>query len=253
MAEQNQNLPDYLYRYFSFKNISQVREIFRHNELYFPNVYQLNDPFDLKARPSEAKVGNGINSHIHKLKAEFLNSDPIELEKAWELAHSGFIEKIGILSMSEKNDDILMWSYYADGHKGFCLKFKISSEMPFPRPPLKVEYKKSYPLVKWIQGGENYELADTILRTKSDQWQHEAEWRIIFTDGHGHRELPPESLAGIIFGAAMPKPDTIKIAKMVAEGKSNPQLFRAKLKQYEFGLDIIPVSDDCQKYLRLEI
>ncbi|MBV9575704.1 MAG: DUF2971 domain-containing protein [Gammaproteobacteria bacterium] len=35
--------------------------------------------------------------------------------------------QLGILSLSSCNDSILMWSHYADFHKGFCIGFKTNS------------------------------------------------------------------------------------------------------------------------------
>lgn len=36
------------------------------------------------------------------------------------------LQKFGVISFSEVNDNILMWSHYADQHHGFCLELKRS-------------------------------------------------------------------------------------------------------------------------------
>lgn len=38
--------------------------------------------------------------------------------------YTGFDENIGVLSLSEKCDDLLMWAHYAQNHKGLVVGFK---------------------------------------------------------------------------------------------------------------------------------
>lgn len=49
-----------------------------------------------------------------------------------ELLRVENISKKGVCCFSEKWDDLLMWAYYADGHKGFCLEFDTNYE-PFTK------------------------------------------------------------------------------------------------------------------------
>ena len=50
----------------------------------------------------------------------------------------------GVCCLSEKHDDVLMWSHYSNGHKGFCLKFETSYE-PFYIRPQKLDQR-----IRWI-------------------------------------------------------------------------------------------------------
>ncbi len=52
------------------------------------------------------------------------------------LPHYGLIEsmykqtikKFGVYCLSEKKDDILMWSHYSNGHKRLCIEYDASHE-----------------------------------------------------------------------------------------------------------------------------
>lgn len=38
------------------------------------------------------------------------------------------LKSFGVVSFSKRNDSILMWSHYADSHKGFCIGFHTKIE-----------------------------------------------------------------------------------------------------------------------------
>src|SRR5262249_53331053 len=54
-------------------------------------------------------------------------------------------QSFGVLCLSECPDDILLWSHYADSHRGLCLEFDVAgySEV-FPRLHA-VKYQDEYP------------------------------------------------------------------------------------------------------------
>lgn len=74
-----------------------------------------------------------------------------------------------ISCFSENNDSLLMWAYYANSHKGVCLGFDIASDQILSKNCHKVRYSKHF---------DAGDLSYTYF-TKSEQWQHEQEWRII--------------------------------------------------------------------------
>ena len=80
-----------LYKYRPF-NIWAL-DIIVNNELYLAYPKELNDPMDCAILIDEKRE---------------------ELPTA-------------ICSLSKKNNDYLMWSYYADGHKGLCLKLNCNN------------------------------------------------------------------------------------------------------------------------------
>lgn len=119
------------------------------------------------------------------------------------------LQELGDLAMmtcmAERNDNMLMWSHYADKHNGICIEydlkrlkndpFKILDHL-FPivysqRRMIKRDIdsliSSNYALKKAISEKYEYdgdESLDDILPlflTKGKDWEYENEWRIIYT------------------------------------------------------------------------
>jgi hypothetical protein len=91
-----------------------------------------------------------------------------------------FNETLGILSLTEKPDNLLMWAHYAFSHEGYVIGF--DSTHPYfcrqagPDNELghlrKVEYRESRPVLPIEMSGVE------LFMVKSTQWAYEQEWRI---------------------------------------------------------------------------
>ncbi len=89
---------------------------------------------------------------------------------------------IGILSLTERPDNLLMWAHYAASHEGLAIGF--NSEHPYfnaPKSPndelrhlRQVTYRQSRPKMSMT----NFSGID-ILLVKSTHWAYEREWRIL--------------------------------------------------------------------------
>lgn len=115
------------------------------------------------------------------------------LQSAFEQLETDVVErlmriyKVGCLSADYKNS--LMWSHYADSHKGFCVEYDFSEteEMTMPMLPLPVVYSDNRPLIPWSVVFNNTRenqsnLTKQILLallTKDNAWGYEKEWRIM--------------------------------------------------------------------------
>ena len=79
-------------------------------------------------------------------------------------------------SLSEKNDDLLMWSHYSQEHKGFCLEFDASVEDTLFWSAMKVTYTNEYPEVDITRLTQPEEFRKLLL-TKATCWKYEEERR----------------------------------------------------------------------------
>ena len=164
-------------------------------ELYFSDPAHFNDPYDCQINISEAvmeAIENAELSTEHRVKAK--------LEKIINLAD--LFQKIekdvrgcGILSLSKINNDVLMWSHYADNHKGFCIGFNLSKFMDYniengiigmsdvqycsnnPFSNFFINFAKVEELPTWDEFW--LELFSIGLLAKSKSWRHEEEVRAI--------------------------------------------------------------------------
>lgn len=89
--------------------------------LYFSLPEKLNDPFDCKIDIKRA-IATGMES-INEEYSEQLNT----LEGADNPFRNlpGIIKKVGICSFSLDLENALLWSHYADGHKGACVLYEF--------------------------------------------------------------------------------------------------------------------------------
>jgi len=92
----------------------------------------------------------------------------------------GEIDKIKICSLSSDLNDVRLWSYYADGHKGSVfgidfsgLETKLHEVHYSEKLPWGVSPKVSIPLVSgWTKPHD-------VLSRKTNHWKFESEYRVI--------------------------------------------------------------------------
>jgi len=125
------------------------------------------------------------------------------------------IDKIGMLCLSERTDDILMWSHYAAGHQGICLGFQVDENDGFFCHGLPVDYPDSDERPKWDHRDTKLEHITKILLTKAKHWRYEREWRIVKPPplgGAGPHKFPIANLTAVIFGCRLKMADRRQIA-----------------------------------------
>jgi Protein of unknown function (DUF2971) len=79
-------------------------------------------------------------------------------------------EKFGLICFSEDWVNPLLWSHYADKHRGICLGFEVDKRILHKITYVKERSPLRLPLTK--------ETADELLWTKYWDWKYEGEWRI---------------------------------------------------------------------------
>ena len=117
-------------------------------------------------------------------------------------------ETIALLCFSEKRDNPVQWSHYADGHKGVCLGFDIPDDHV-----AKVKYETARPMVDMKKLFPNQtageEEINRWLNVKYDHWRYEQEWRAAFkldpatkhADGNYYENFGPQlRLAEVMIG-----------------------------------------------------
>ena len=91
---------------------------------------------------------------------------------------------VGILSLSETPDNLLMWAHYAEGHTGFVLMFDGSHDFfkgDNPDPEIARGFAKPEP-VQYKSERPRTPIEDPpleILLIKGSDWKHEKEWRYL--------------------------------------------------------------------------
>lgn len=86
---------------------------------------------------------------------------------------------------------MLLWSHYANSHKGYCIEYNsIDILKQFQHFLLPVIYQENY-LQTGISDIANpvapFDLAIKSITTKSIEWKYEQEWRIVRTCQSGDK------------------------------------------------------------------
>jgi len=173
-----------------------------------------------------------------KLK-DGIHRDPTQIKRELDFSIENQLRNIGIYCLSAKNDDILMWSHYADGHKGFCIELEGNATKTFLKRAQEISYQQKLPIINYFER----DWLPKLLMTKSEHWRYEEEWRIIQVDGPGEYGIPEGVLTGVIFGCLMPEDHKNKIIAWSKKRKNRIRFYQAKIKKYEFGLDIVRITD----------
>ncbi len=228
--------PAQLYKYKSIddNHPEYSSRIFTHNELYFCSVKDFNDPFDcmyqVEWHGSPEEERNYLLRLLDKFdpsrnrreddalisKGKELFADPV-LRKIAQVVNRQEIESWGVCCLSAvPPHEILMWSHYADHHRGFCLEFSNELSQPFAvrrKPedrdkqpevlaPFKVKYDEEYPVLNCIRD-QPMAMAKKAIFRKAKSWEYEKEWRMVDINGQGSLQFPSQCLTGVIFGCKM--------------------------------------------------
>lgn len=149
---------------------------------------------------------NATNPEIDDQLASYRNELTLEIEREMSKGYDR-----GVLCLSRNFDSPLMWSHYADQHRGVCIEYDVS--MLKPHELHKVSYGASREVLTsqlysfTFEGSESARNAidKACLLTKASEWRYEREWRMLSQIGS---QASPVKLKSIIFG--MNCPDTLQ-------------------------------------------
>ena len=250
-------MDDLVYKYRSFS--PRTLEILSSKQLYFARPDQLNDPLDCQVdiQAEYKRIESALPHYFsgEELKRNafllfILNSHRFTNEKTGEKlslneALQRWILQRGILSLSKTPTDALLWSHYADGHKGLCLAFDTEKMKLDDKPDMGlVEYvpaprytqlflslvqevgkfvkpwekEHSYPK----EVGDRFysrqisRIAEESVFVKSEKWKYEEEFRIVSTHS-GLYSYNPEGLRQVIFGSKASSGNIQRLKEIMAK------------------------------------
>jgi hypothetical protein len=227
-----------LYHYEKFY-AQRLTTTLRDQKIYCSDPAKLNDPWDCKPTydPASIKTPKNLEEFILWLRSIAKERPEPRIEAAFEhrlctdiayrnqivegfsTSNHSMIERRRIYCLTPNPCSPLMWSHYADNHRGICLEFHLGNNVFLNS--WEVKYSSTYP--RWVPH-KMKDFAMGMILTKSDEWSYEKEFRVIaspdYPDGHPLKpdgdflKLPPGSLVGILVGC---KGDYAEVAKVVNE------------------------------------
>ena len=234
---------NHLYKYCAYNTNSNSLSILKDKKIWAAKPESLNDPFDCKI-----KFIPEINSEAFSKYLNRTGRSTGNLQRDYETFLEGLqefrekdINKFGVFSMSQIKDNILMWSHYANQHKGFCIGFVRKNDnsvgdITKARP---VKYDCNYPEINPFDENGNYDRSSfkKMFFTKAKDWKYEKEWRLVYDEG-GKEQPLPANISSIIFGLKMSEGHKATIRKILA-GQRNIRFQKAIEVEYQFQLKII--------------
>lgn len=164
-------IPCYLYKYKAIDKFTH--SIIANNEMYFNSPENFNDPYDcnipIESTSSDENIrdwilSNGGNEEEVTVFIQHFRNNPDYVPTIIKK----HMNANGICCFSKLYDSILMWSHYADYHKGICLKFDMTKDPFFFLTPMPVIYSQCLPHYNYFCNGE--EQVIQILQTKFAAW-----------------------------------------------------------------------------------
>ncbi len=196
---------------------------------------------DINLLKSLHKQGNWY-SRVEKL------NDPYELflnDNTDTQVYNRFKKAILVCSFSKNRNEILMWSHYADNHKGVCLEWEIN-EKEKKDSLFEINYNNEIIALNEIeltQTGHlslNVETNGKFLNQKFTMWSYEEEIRFIriekdLTQTGSYANFPGK-LSAIYFGKNSNEDDITLV-------KKNSNHFEG-IKYYKIDLDTSTMKND---------
>lgn len=235
---------------YKFHRINQfLYSLLLDSKLWFSTPNEFNDPFDLRfisgLQTNKRQKDSAINNLIIQLsdnKIKFnkskvrqalqKQSKMVDFDKRVNDIIVNDFQTLGICCFSKTIDNILMWSHYADSHKGVCLEFDFRIDDPLKRHLRKVSYSWDFPTITSL-----FDYEKGVI-TKAKCWHYENEYRMIHQTPGLHK-FNKSSLKGIIFGA---KTDTHEVEKIVNliknNGYSNVTFKKASISSVQYKLEL---------------
>lgn len=219
------------------------------NEIFSAPIKSLNDVFEAKFIINEKTFE--FNFFMDKVNSNAIKNTPLSILNEYIETSS----KFGVYSLSKNYNDELLWAYYANSHKGFCLEYDLQELVSYRmREELVTEviYQTEVPtltisdLYSFHKGTSlDNTLNKKLIATKSKRWGHEGELRIV-TGLSGKYKYEYNSLKAIYFGCRC-TPYFHKLVMKVMRGRGI-KYYKMQTKNDSYELERVEILDkyaDC--------
>lgn len=210
---------------FSFYRYRSVNEYtidsIKKEKIWFSTPDQYNDPFEF-----HLKLGNEeLINIIEKVLPETNLDEVLEYQKQFYERKELSKKEFSICCFMENDESNLMWSHYADYHKGFCIEYDLSNDCfcDFLYP---VYYTKDV-----MELPKNYAK---VCITKSEEWNYELEWRMIYLGQSGLQDAPP--IKSICLGARFDEQGELSKQLLQIVAERNIPIYKMVISKTSYSL-----------------
>lgn len=274
---EKQTHPSKLYKFHSFNENALSSLI--NEAVWFSKSEHLNDPYEVinlnqhisdkdyeKAWRKRLGSLNFPNNTKEKELKKLISEKDNRIKNGLLMISKG-MRAIGLYCLTDYPENILMWSHYADSHKGFCIEYKVTPKHILRRNNYirKVSYTKRYPqlsaldfmpcgecdickmsnsitLENQFQCRSIGKSFDKLIGSKAKDWMYEKEYRIAYEGGPGEKKLPGFmrafeeiglAMSAIICGPKMPDNQRETLRKIL---QNKVEIRNAQLSKGEYKM-----------------
>lgn len=205
---------------FKYRTINpDTREALRNQKIWVASPNSFDDPFDTNTDNYVDELSpETIETFARRGIPQIRNINPSTL-------HTLFVKqakKFGILCLTENCESILMWSHYANGHRGLCLEFERTPDNllgdhdrtgPVSYARLCPVLDNKYQFDESNLGQFGLEL-ERLMFVKAKGWRYEREWRTYYRSVDCLEDYPGP-LKSIIWGLCTDETDKVKVRHLV--------------------------------------
>lgn len=190
---------------------------------------------------------------------QLLNRPDARLVFAQRLAHEAqnhvrtnqarISKEFGVACFTENENDLIMWSWYGDKHKGALIELDLTKFVPKWNVKLiqvdyGVERARFNPAAK---GADHQAFVLDTVRRKSPIWASQREWRTMCLLSDCNQletpqgkifliEIPDDSIVRVVLGVRFPETEISKIAAVNKARKHPAKLQKARMHDQHFEI-----------------
>ncbi len=188
---------NYVYYYKHLRSSKGSRAMISDGTVSFTDPLKFNDPFDCRYAAEDdflgmkaTEVAGLLSRHQQPRKSpakRLMANDKMVRLHQQKIQDGRFFaeinQKVGVVCLNQSPLNILMWSHYADDHKGFLVELKFPKEALEPDLygdfiPIPVQYVKDYPIMTKEDKHDNSKMNKAYFH-KSEDWSYEREFRVV--------------------------------------------------------------------------
>ena len=243
---------------FKYLDVKGAEAMLSKGTLQFTNSFYFNDPFD--CHPSLIDFSSDPGGRYGEIIKDWIRTER-------RSTHSRLREETWICSLSKVNDSLLMWSHYANNHKGVCVELNMAHVVNYVdgrcgrvvnNVGLEVQYKDIVQKPDYFQNHQNYH--EYQISTKAKDWEYEHEWRLYIIDPslkyirlpfkpssektydwkitRVYPQLGGECFESIYLGAMISDEDKQKTIKLARKLNPNIKIYQMTINPDAFKLDV---------------
>jgi hypothetical protein len=233
---------------YKYIDIEGAEKALSKSTIKFSKAKYTNDPFECSKELIDfGDIKKLVDFHIHhfhsKASIKWIRDNRPKMIMAFQkndfrIIFDNYRERIAFASFSKSPDIPLLWSYYAEKHKGICIGYNLDNGLfndegrnVFASP---VNYMTEIQKI-YFDPEKNSEFVGKWITTKSFHWQHEKEVRLIYLRFPYVEEYKcifhdKKMISKIVFGINTEQAAIDKVTSIINDKYPNQEIIFSKMK-----------------------